>query len=98
MLFISLCPHKLLSSFMNLSLELPQMITTARHNFGRSFFFEAFVTTCWNIWKHRNALVFDNIAPSARSWSFSFEIDLFLLSSRMKDDLKSPLIAWLDSL
>jgi hypothetical protein len=38
------------------------------------------------------------LAPSTRAWSFSFKRDLFLLSYRMKDDLKSPLITWLDSL
>jgi hypothetical protein len=53
------------------------MITAARHNSGRAFFFEAFATACCNIRKHRNTLVFDNIAPSARSWSFSFKRDLF---------------------
>jgi hypothetical protein len=82
----------------NDSLEFPQMITAARCNFGKPFFFEVFATACWNIWKRRNGLIFDNEAPSVRAWTFSFKRDLFLLSYRMKDDLKSPLLAWLDAL
>jgi hypothetical protein len=35
---------------LNDSLELPQMITAAKRNFGRPFFFEPFATACWNIW------------------------------------------------
>jgi hypothetical protein len=57
-----------------------------------------FATASWNIWKQRNAHIFYNITPSLRAWSFSFKRDLFLLSYRMKDDLKSYLIAWLDAM
>jgi hypothetical protein len=74
------------------------MISAARCNFGKPFFFEVFATDCWNIWKRRNGLIFDNEAPSVRAWTFSFKRDLFLLSYRMKDDLKSSLLAWLDDL
>jgi hypothetical protein len=88
--------------FINIKLEdnidLSQMIATARSDFGKPFFFEAFATAAWNIWKQRNAHIFDNVTPSVRSWSFSFKRDLYLLSYRMKGDLKSPLIAWLDYL
>jgi hypothetical protein len=63
------------------------MIAKARNNFGKRFFFEAFATAAWNIWKQMNAHIFDNVTPSVRSWSFSFKRDIFLLSYRMKDDL-----------
>uniref|UniRef100_A0ACD5W2Y7 Uncharacterized protein n=1 Tax=Avena sativa TaxID=4498 RepID=A0ACD5W2Y7_AVESA len=80
------------------NLELPQLMATAKSNFRRPFFFEVFATASWNIWKQRNALIFDNVTPSISAWSFSFKRDLFLLSYRMKDDLKSYLVAWLDVL
>jgi hypothetical protein len=80
------------------NLDLPQMIATARSNFGRPFFFKVFATASWNIWKQKNALIFDNATPTVRAWSFSFKRDLFLLSYRMKDDLISYLVAWLDAL
>jgi hypothetical protein len=88
--------------FINIKLEdnmdLSQMIATARSDFGKPFFFRAFATAAWNIWKQRNAHIFDNVTPSVRSWSVSFKRDLYFLSYRMKGDLKSPLIAWLDYL
>jgi hypothetical protein len=80
------------------NMDLSQMISAARSNFGNPFFFEAFATAAWNIWKQRNAKIFDNVTPSVRSWTFSFKRDLFLLSYRMKDNLVSPLTAWLDAL
>jgi hypothetical protein len=46
----------------------------------------------------RRTVAFYNVAPALRAWSISFKRDLFLLSYRMKEDLKSPLIAWLDAL
>jgi hypothetical protein len=52
------------------NLELLQMIATAKQNFGRPFFFEAFAKASWNIWKQRSSLIFDNVAPTTRSWSF----------------------------
>jgi hypothetical protein len=45
-----------------------------------------------------NAPIFGNATPTVKAWSFSFKRDLFLLSYRMKDDLKSYLVAWLDAL
>jgi hypothetical protein len=42
----------------NDSLDLPQMITAARDNFGKPFFFEAFAVACWNIWKVRQCSTF----------------------------------------
>jgi hypothetical protein len=41
---------------------------------------------------------FENETPSIRVWTFSFKRDLFLLSYRMKDNLKFPLITWLNGL
>uniref|UniRef100_A0ACD5VWL7 Uncharacterized protein n=1 Tax=Avena sativa TaxID=4498 RepID=A0ACD5VWL7_AVESA len=49
------------------NLDLPQLIATARSNFRRPFFFEVFATVAWNIWKQRNALIFDNISPTIRA-------------------------------
>jgi hypothetical protein len=45
-------------------MDLSQMIATARSYFGKPFFFEAFATAAWNIWKQRNAHIFDNVTPS----------------------------------
>jgi hypothetical protein len=71
-------------------MDLSQMISAARSNFGKPFFFEAFAIAAWNIWKQRNTKIFDNVTPSVRSWIFSFKRDLFLLSYRMKDILFLP--------
>jgi hypothetical protein len=46
----------------------------------------------------KKALIVDNVKPTVRAWSFCFKRDLFLLSYRMKDDMKSQLMAWLDAL
>jgi hypothetical protein len=51
------------------NLELSQMMANAGSNFGKPLFFEVFDTASWNLWKQRNALFFDNVTPSVRSWS-----------------------------
>jgi hypothetical protein len=78
-------------------MELSEMFANARGIFRKPFFFEVFATATWNLWKQRNAFIFDNVTPSIRAWSFSFKRDLFLLSYRMKDDQKNPLLSWLDA-
>jgi hypothetical protein len=45
-------------------------------------------------YESKEMLFFDNVTPTAKSWSSSFKRDRILLSYRMKDDLKSSLIAW----
>jgi hypothetical protein len=40
------------------NLDLPQMISTARSNFGRPLFFEVFATASWNICRSKGMLLF----------------------------------------
>jgi hypothetical protein len=62
------------------NLDLPQMIDSARRVFKKPFFFEAFATACWNLWKKRNALIFYQVAPtldpglSLSGGTFSFDL------------------------
>jgi hypothetical protein len=48
--------------------------------------------------EQRNTKIFDNVNPTFSAWSYSFKRELFLLSCRMKDDLRQSLVHWLDNM
>lgn len=71
----------------NLNLEFFQMVTFARWRFGSlggKGFLEIFFIAAWHIWKQRNGLVFENVAPSFQSWKSLFTKEILLHMCRMK--------------
>ena len=45
----------------NLGLDLHQRICQARQAFPHNFFMEVFLAATWELWKLRNAVIFDNV-------------------------------------
>jgi hypothetical protein len=50
-------------------------------------YMEILMLSSWNIWKERNKLLFDGIAPSTASWWIKLKADLSLLVHRTKSEL-----------
>lgn len=54
------------------NLEFFRMIVLEKIRFRRKGFMEIFSIACWYIWKQRNALIFQNVAPHPNFWFVKF--------------------------
>lgn len=59
----------------NFNLEFMNMVSTARRDFGHSFFVEVIGIVSCNIWLRRNDLIFNNSPVSFRLWKDGFKGD-----------------------
>jgi hypothetical protein len=66
--------------------------------FGHLCFMEVFLLAAWNIWKHLNNLVFNNVLPTTSSWKRAFKADLSLHLVGLRDDKKLFVQSWIDIL
>jgi len=73
------------------------LMKTAQGLNNNSFFMEFFNTACWNIWKQRNALIFEGARPSINSWAFHFVEEAKLQSHRLKDNSREDFLNWVNS-
>ncbi|KAF8760527.1 hypothetical protein HU200_010079 [Digitaria exilis] len=76
MLFLT-CPFsqwcwRLLHIRCNIGLEITERVIRARRDFNSCFFREIMLVASWEIWRHRNEVVFDGVPPSPRRWKKIF--------------------------
>ena len=64
----------------------------------RIFFTEVMLLACWNIWKIRNDMVFNNVRPRFATWKCKFVHDMSLHSHRFKEKLRDKILVWLANL
>ena len=95
-IFSRQCWHRL-GIHWNNSLPFFQMMEEAKINFAHPFFMEAVIIATWIIWKTRNAKNFEQQQPSLQRWKRAFRDESFLQAHRMKEDLKTPFLTWVDS-
>lgn len=94
--FSSACWHSIGVNW-NLSLPPLDMVIQARTDFGSHIFREIFITACWNIWKARNGIIFDNIPASLVAWKAALKGDLSLVCIKAKKSIADPLTVWRES-
>lgn len=82
----------------NFNLSFHDMILHQRANFGTLCFMEIFLLAAWNIWKHKNNLVFNSIMPSTLSWKSALKDDLSLHLLRLRDDQTLFIQSWMSPL
>jgi len=80
------------------SLNFFAMMHAAKHQSDIQFFMEIFVVASWEIWKQRNGKIFRQSSPSFDNWKRNFKDTILLQMYRMKEDLRSEIALWLDSL
>jgi len=73
------------------------MLIQARISFDSHIFREIFIAACWNIWKSRNGIIFENIPTSLMAWKEAFKADHSLVCIKAKRKISDPLMAWRES-
>ena len=77
----------------DLDLELHHRISQARSIFQHDFYMEAFLIGAWELWKIRNAVIFDNARPSVHLWSVKFREQLLLHLVRFNNVIKDSVVS-----
>ncbi|TVU27564.1 hypothetical protein EJB05_19054, partial [Eragrostis curvula] len=76
-------------------LEIHEKIKKAKLEFQYMFFTEIFSTAAWNIWKQRNAKIFNNKQPSVASWKRAFKEEVLMHLHRIKESHHQAIQDWL---
>lgn len=87
--------------FLNISwaahLEFSEMIRLAMSQFQKPWFVEVIGSALWNIWKQRNAPIFEGGLLPLAQLKVLFK-DLHLISFRVKDKHRESFLVWVRSL
>jgi hypothetical protein len=73
-------------------------IIAAKREFSQPFFMEVLITALWNIWKQRNAKIFEHVRPTFAKGKANFVHDLYLLQHRIKTKFRAGLLSWIENL
>jgi hypothetical protein len=81
----------------DLSLDIHARIMQARQASSYSFM-EIFLIVAWEIWKLRNAIIFDAARGSLNLWIVRFKEQVLLQSVRFSHDKEALVKSWISSL
>ena len=81
----------------DLSLDIQARIMQARQASSYSFM-EIFLIAAWEIWKLRNAIIFDAARGSLNLWIVRFKEHVLLQSVRFSHDKEALVKSWISSL
>ena len=95
--FATRCWHKLQIHW-DLTLDIHDRIPQAKDAFMLSFFVNFFLIAAWEIWKLRNAVIFEGVHPTFHLWTVRFKDQVQLQLHRFKHDRASLVKTWLTSL
>jgi len=59
---------------------------------------EIFLVAAWCLWNERNGFIFNNKSPSLAAWKASFRAIVSDHLIRIKNNLHSSVLQWLDAL
>ena len=80
-----------------MTLDIHARILQARGASQITFFMEIFLIAAWEIWKLRNAVIFDGIRPTFYLWTVRFRDQVQLQLLRFNHDRDILVRAWLSS-
>ena len=81
----------------DLALDIHDRILQARHVSPHSFFMEVFLIAAWELWKLRNAIIFDGARCSFNLWIMRFKDQVQLQSLRFRHEKKVLVNNWISS-
>lgn len=73
-------------------------ITAARQDANNEFFMDIFQIGAWEIWKLRNAVIFDAEQGSFQAWKRRVREQFHLQSLRFREDKRLLFIQWLETI
>ncbi|PUZ70106.1 hypothetical protein GQ55_2G197800 [Panicum hallii var. hallii] len=62
-----------------------------------TFFMDTFIMAAWEIWKMRDAVIFDGARPTVQLWTVRFKEQILLQLIRYREDHRLCISQWLDS-
>jgi hypothetical protein len=78
--------------------EVQMILSATKLSFGKPFFMEVLILSCWSIWKQRNGQIFQGERPTFSGWKRNFLRDVPLLEYRIKQKHLNSLLASIGSL
>lgn len=78
--------------------DIHRRIMRTRQLANNPCFTEIFLIAAWEIWKVRNRKIFDGVPATFARWLRNFKAEVALQSIRVRDDCKSLVLLWLESL
>ena len=81
----------------DLSLDIHNRIMQARQASPHSFFMEMVLIAAWEIWKLRNAIIFDGARCSLSLWTVRFKDQIKLQSLRFSHEKEALVDSWLST-
>jgi len=69
-----------------------------RQIMGIPFFMGIFIIAVWEIWNVRNSNIFEGNLVSMQLWTVRFKAQVLLQLHRVREDLRTPVVQWLDSI
>ena len=82
----------------NTDLNINDMMIEAKNRTKLIGFKECIMAGCWSIWKHMNAIIFDNKTRDIAYCISCFKEHISIIIKKAKPSIKEGMLAWLDTL